>query len=298
MKKNINVLLFADDNYYKQLKTTIFSLLKNNKNTIFNFFIYGNISKSNKKKIDAFVSSHKSSVDFSLAFPDSFKSHFFVKDKTTIFLNKFIFFCLPDTIDRIIYIDCDLVVNGNICSFYYQDFNGKSVVVTKDLCLEWGPRMMPNEVLANDYFNAGVLLINLSAIKKRYSLLDIENYLNKYRGNLPCDDQDVLNMLLFNDKKVMNDRTYNYCIRHRDQSKNDEYKKCIIFHYYYQNNKPWKYSYYNRKGFMMYWKYAFRTYGYFSFFIHYLVFLYKITRHYYMGVLKNKLKAAFKRIVI
>ena len=292
----MNVLLFANDAYYVQLITVLFSLYKNNITDSFTIYLYG--LETTRPKLVGYIRrlcKEKMHIVFLDGFPKEFQRHLSIDDKTSIFLNKFIFFVLPSEVERVLYIDCDLVINGSLSEFYNQSFENNSLIVTRDLALDYGPYKMPNGLLNPNYFNAGVLLINLAKIRALYSLNTIEMWLDKYRGRLPNDDQDVLNMLFFNDTKVMPNRSFNYCVRHKDQRIHSEIATACIIHYYYQNNKPWKYSYYNRNGFRIYWKYARHTFGPLVYLRHLFVYRFLVFRFLYLATLHRKMRTLLQR---
>ena len=82
---------------------------------------------------------------------------------------------LPDNIDRILYLDVDLIINGSVEEFYHVDFKGDEVIVADDSNGKrsrdtFGSKQaeMFKDMLDNGfrYFNAGVMLFNVQEIRK------------------------------------------------------------------------------------------------------------------------------------
>ena len=82
---------------------------------------------------------------------------------------------LPDNIDRILYLDVDLIINGSVEEFYHVDFKGYEVIVADDSNDKrsrdtFGSKQaeMFKDMLDNGfrYFNAGVMLFNVQEIRK------------------------------------------------------------------------------------------------------------------------------------
>lgn len=88
---------------------------------------------------------------------------------------------LGDQIDRILYLDVDIIINKDITEFYFTDFEDKLMIVSKDMEFEQTlstdtPESKPRHEffreLSKDgmtYFCSGVLLMNLSKLKEFYS---------------------------------------------------------------------------------------------------------------------------------
>ena len=85
---------------------------------------------------------------------------------------------LPDNIDRILYLDVDLIINGSVEEFYHVDFKGDEVIVADDSNGKrsrdtFGSKQaeMFKDMLDNGfrYFNAGVMLFNVQEIRKTHN---------------------------------------------------------------------------------------------------------------------------------
>ena len=120
-------------------------------------------------------------------------------------------FFVPDLISefssRVLYLDGDIVCNGPISEFMTMNIDNHVVATAPDLkCKEYATRFS-----LSNYFNAGVILINIDQwMKKSITSLLLET-LNLYQSqniDLPCADQDILNIVL-KDNTFFVSRKYN-----------------------------------------------------------------------------------------
>lgn len=122
-------------------------------------------------------------------------------------------------LDRVIYLDCDIVVRGDIQSLWDENL-GTSCI---------GAR---SHVGKSD-FNSGVLLLDLHMMRQNYDLTRSSLQFLSDHLTTPCPDQDALNFV-FGDSYHQLDRKYNlYSEEHSSLSESD-----IIIHFTWI--KPWK----------------------------------------------------------
>ena len=105
---------------------------------------------------------------------------------------------------KILYIDCDLVVNKDLAALYDIDLNGCIVGAVKDIDVagnvnlknnQWNTYIPEKLGLENafDYFQAGVLVIDLDKLRNTTSSEEMIKL--ALSDNWRCHDQDVLNMI-------------------------------------------------------------------------------------------------------
>ena len=120
-------------------------------------------------------------------------------------------FFVPDLISeissRVLYLDGDIVCNGSISEFMTMNIGNHIVATAPDLKYkEYATRFS-----LSNYFNAGIILINIDQwMKKNITSLLLET-LNLYQSqniDLPCADQDILNIVL-KDNTFFVSRKYN-----------------------------------------------------------------------------------------
>ena len=108
---------------------------------------------------------------------------------------------LPDY-DKVLYLDADMVVDNDVADLYKYDIGEHAVAAVKDIDIAGQVKLNMNDLcnyiqteleLDNcyDYFQAGVLILNLEAIRK---IIDSEGLIAIAKGKKwRFEDQDVLN---------------------------------------------------------------------------------------------------------
>ena len=107
--------------------------------------------------------------------------------------------CTPSLlkgIDKVLYLDCDLVVNGCVQELWNMDLDGYSMAALEDATLSYD---IVKDYIGYDYFkegymNSGVLLMNLKYWREHHVQERLFAYLNTHMVKLP--DQDALNVVL------------------------------------------------------------------------------------------------------
>lgn len=177
----LNVSFACDDNYSPYLAICLVSLLKNNIgdfDEIEIFVLDSGIKKINKEKIRKIAHDYGADISF-IHVAD-------IEEKYNLTLNKmsvkgdfslatysrlFIASLLPETVDKVIYLDCDALVLGSFKEIWDLDLNNylAAGVLALNCTAEVKKAIDLNE--DDSYINAGMLLINL----KRWRQENVEN---------------------------------------------------------------------------------------------------------------------------
>ena len=101
---------------------------------------------------------------------------------------------LPRSVRRVIYLDCDLVVRRDVAELWQCDLGQHSTAAVLE------PRAHHHRDVGlrseTDYFNAGVLLLDLSAWREQHIHRRALEFATKFPGHLRYHDQDALNHVL------------------------------------------------------------------------------------------------------
>ncbi|WP_063654509.1 glycosyltransferase [Candidatus Arsenophonus triatominarum] len=146
---------------------------------------------------------------------------------------------LSSIIDKVLYLDADIVCKGNITSLTKINFNNNQIAaVVADSDRKKRNKSPDTHSLNENYFNAGLMLISTSQwFKSDVSNKAIELLSKKI---LPYLDQDALNLILI-DKTIFIDSKWNtfckidYGLRKKIQKINDS----VVFIHYIGVTKPW-----------------------------------------------------------
>lgn len=109
---------------------------------------------------------------------------------------------IPNSVDKVLYLDCDMVVLSDLDDLWNTDIKDKAVGVVPDMFSQ--DIRVYNRLdyeMHLGYFNSGVLLMNLNYWRTNNLSIRILDYIDKNPDKLMCWDQDALNYVL-RDTKV------------------------------------------------------------------------------------------------
>lgn len=252
LKETIHICLSFDDNYSPHADVTITSLLNNtNPNQSVHFHILCDDKLSNKNRL-LITSDRGSNVKFSFYDIDASLFSSLPLNRSYISVNTYyrlVIHQLLKHLDKVIYIDSDTVVYGNIAELWQEDIEN----YTLGACLDEGGLLQSRRLLLGDthnYFNAGIAVFNIKKINEIYTNVFtnyMENYY-KYNDRIVLQDQDILNLTFKDNSKIIplrwnvNSRIFTFNELDRKYDKQDELNAihhCGIIHYT-DSKKPWK----------------------------------------------------------
>lgn len=218
----INIVCATDDKYVPYCGVMLTSLFENNKERVVNIYIMIDKPLSDKglkqflcleKQYEQHI--HYFTVDRS--FFDKYpirgedKEHLSIVTYYRLFAEEL----LPKEIKQVLYLDCDIIVDGAIGELFDMDWTDIAIGVVPDMCTEWDAyynRLGYEKALG--YFNAGVVLMNLEYWRKHHMAKRCFDYMVHNYEKLDNNDQDVLNVVMKDLKRNLS-VTYNYQIQLR-----------------------------------------------------------------------------------
>lgn len=252
MKKNI--LTSINKNFIKYFLATIRSLADSNPNCEFTVYILQSAIPQEDKQ---FITD-KFPPKFTPVFLDVDESYFkgmpcSKRWPHETFYRLMVTKLLPENVDKVLYLDGDIIVHGNIDELYDTDFKGNLFVgcMQVNKLLNFFNCLRLNAFPNYKFVNAGVLLINVAQLKKELDLDKIAKFIRRNKMRLAMLDQDVLFKFFGNKMLVVDRYKYNLADRHitaynkRHKNKIDLNwieKNNVIIHYL-GRNKPWKDNY-------------------------------------------------------
>ena len=208
---NMNIVFSINNNYVPYCLTTICSICENNKSEQISFYILNtDISEQNKSIINTFLSNYSNcSISYILltntiytTFPINQKNQTNKYISIETYFRLFLTEILPTNINKVLYLDSDLIIRGSLHDLYDTDLSSVAIAAVRDNeyfniqeynRLRYEPKF--------GYFNAGVLLINLDYWRKNDCYKTFTSFISSYPERLKKHDQDVLNSIFYNCKK-------------------------------------------------------------------------------------------------
>lgn len=256
----MNILISINEKYVDIAETMLFSLKRNTKEPIVVYLLKHSLPQDQITRFKQYLE-HECGITLSVievdsAFFDTFPmgSYFSIEMYFRILAQ----FLLPESLERILWLDSDIIILKDIGAFYHQSFNGMKYVVCSDnntdsqfLTTEIQKERfgLPEE---HEYFNSGVMLMNLPLLRQETNTETILRKCLELKDKLLYPDQDILNALYFGQVKYADRKIYNNRPWGRAKIPKEELAQTAIFHYAGQN-KPWLYRCMNNAS-KIYWK--------------------------------------------
>ncbi|HEX9060770.1 MAG TPA: glycosyltransferase [Clostridia bacterium] len=256
--EKIRVVSACDSNYAKPLGIMMVSLLENTycKEKIEFYVIDGGISAKDEEDLRTCVSKYGCKVNFLVLKPERYQdlkkqSYFSYATYFRIFVPEL----MDQSIKKVIYLDCDLIVRGDIVKLWKTDVSNYFIAAVEDVGMEnsgdYGAMIKRNIGMPRKftYFNAGVLIINLDKWRRNNISNKIRDYLISNKDKITFADQDGLNKVFmeqwlhlpmeWNQQAVIYDLYKERKINRTDMMNAILNPKII---HYSQKSKPWHYT--------------------------------------------------------
>lgn len=200
----MNIVLCIDNKYVAYCSVLMVSILENNNDEDLCFFVLSkSISRRWKMYLSKIVGEYGKYIYF-FDIKDDVLNNCPVSGHISLatYYRLLIPSVLPDNIQKVIYMDCDMIVNSSLKSVWNMDLEGHLIAsVLEDDSKINACRLNYDHDLG--YFNAGFFVLDLSLFRK-YNLLPLLlEYISKNRSLLTYWDQDVLNYNLKDKKKII-----------------------------------------------------------------------------------------------
>jgi lipopolysaccharide biosynthesis glycosyltransferase len=193
---SVNILICTNALFQQHAAVCLASLLANNPNFFFNIVIVGRVTEDlDEKKLQrsliCFPNHALSFRQFAppadLLLPLAPGAHYTIDTYTRVWLAEF----FPATVNRVLYLDADIVVVGSIAPLWNTDLTGSLMGAVDIPGSDQGVRLLGMRA-EDGYFNAGVLLIDLARWRETRADQTVINYIHTYPERLEYD-QDALN---------------------------------------------------------------------------------------------------------
>lgn len=241
----IQLTIGVDDGLILHLEALVHSLDKNTDTPIDLYIIYASLTAESISRVK-FINDKLEAVTLILR-PIPKESRQFIEninmDKARLPIGTYFRIIVPEVLtdlDRVIYLDTDMVVNASLKPLWQTPLEGNFIGACEDSLVFYHRRVNAESVLfgkqGERYFNAGMMLMDLK-LMRQYST-------SFYSAQLALDtadvikyaDQDVQNLYFYGANKQI-DLTYNYGLEYVQYTDRPLSEVAII--HYYGWKKPW-----------------------------------------------------------
>lgn len=251
----IQIALCTDNSYAMPAGVMMYSVLKNHPAARFHVIVPQDFSDSNRKKMESVAGQFGASVSFITidnsifgGFPiyrEDQPGHISIAAYYRLFLTDL----LPATVDKVLYLDCDLICRSSLQELWDTDLTGCPLACVQDIPfsgISEAIRLGYDETLG--YFNSGVLLINLEYWRRNNAKQLFTDFVNDHLDLVRYHDQDVLNCVFRGQVKFVHprfnaqDRLFHRhnmgALPYPDIEVTEARTNPAIVHFTYRN-KPW-----------------------------------------------------------
>ena len=247
MSTGIHIVFCINDAYVSHLGTTMASVLANNPQTDFVFYIVStDLSADSKKKIEKLKVRFPR---FSVTYLTPPKELFQNLKLTINYISSETYFryaiadLLPD-LDKVLYLDADLMVTGDLMPLWQTSLSGEGGYLAAAVPDAWIEKLNYKSTIGfhkeDVYVNAGVLLLNLKKMREQSVSKQFFDMHEVWKDRIFYQDQDIINLTLRGKIKLV-DSIYNFTTYHYKKEKAKR-KQAVIFHFT-GAKKPWHKSY-------------------------------------------------------
>lgn len=205
--ERINIVCTLDNNYCQHCAVLLSSIFETNKELFFDTYILSDfIDETNRNKLSKLVDNYSQKLHYIQIDKKQFEGLPFGGRFSNISLATYYRLMLPDvlpeSLDKVLYLDCDIVVNGGISSLWNLDLQKNAVAGVEDSVgiSSNAPKRLGYPAIYS-YFNAGVMLMSLSTLREMQFTPKALSYIKWHLKEIVYHDQDILNALLY-DKKI------------------------------------------------------------------------------------------------
>ena len=269
-----NVVSALNDRYVPYTYVMLYSLFKNNPAAhIRVYLLESDVSDSSMERLDALAGRYDNEINYIKMDDSMFDERLLdagdwsMETCYRLAMND----VLPKDLDRVIYLDGDMIINADISDLYEMRFErDRHLVVTHDMTMtpdsgevygELHTEVFNKLIRENSYFNAGMILMDMEYLRSRYGLADYMRMAESLNYEVFAPDQDLLNLMHKDETQYVDAWEYdlfacNAFIRGYDLDRVRRDVKIIHF----VGDKPWQGgSHFHYDVEHLWWDYALET---------------------------------------
>ena len=268
----MNIAVAANEAFVKYLYVMLMSLLENNAGQSEPCRIYllsADMKEEQIEIIKKLVETYGGSLHFIRMDMEKFPKELPSNEMITVetYFRLALPELLPKELDRVLYLDADMVVLQSLRELYETDFEGKTFVVCKDGTAVSAEHVAQSGLFAElkekenfQYFNAGVMLFHLEKLRNTCDFAFFMEQALAHKEELVYHDQDLLNYLFWNDVKYVDAERFNLAAR---TAYNIGYRSDWVREHtailHYAGPKPWRHKEVRYELERFWWEYAKKT---------------------------------------
>ena len=255
----MNILVTLDRNYLQPLRVMLGSLYLNNPGETFEIYLVGDGLQA-----EDWADLERLCARRGALHPVTVPEDLFAAAPVVRYYSRAMYYrllaaqLLPAELDRVLYLDPDILVINPLRPLYDTNLEGKLMAASvhrglTDISSRVN-RLRLDTPEAEGYFNSGVLVMDLAAMRRRMDPAEIFAYARDHADVLILPDQDILNGLYSTELYPVEEGLWNYDARRFDRyqlsSQGEMDMDWVMDHtavlHFCGKRKPWHKSYRGR----------------------------------------------------
>lgn len=201
-EQHLNILVQSSDYYAPIAGVMLTSLFENNKDIekITVYLMTGDMSEKNRTRFQALAEQYRRTIKFiDAAKIDSFlDDHQLPKYRNSYaaYYKMFALEMIEDKLDRLIYLDADMVVTGSLIELITYDLGAN----TLGMCLDTVQLKYKKMIKCNSqfFYNTGMIVFDVKKWRETRCMNRIIEHITQVHAAYPVVDQDLMNIVFSN----------------------------------------------------------------------------------------------------
>ena len=199
----MNIVLASDNKYVQHCAVTMTSIISHNDNVHF-YIITDGISNNNKEILNEIGNQKGGKIDYCYVDEELLTLLPMPKDSNLKHISKATYYrlfldsLLPKSVEKVLYLDCDIIVRGNLMDLWNIDLTNYAIAAVfqpdSPMTIDCLKRLdIPYDC---GYFNAGVQMINRVYWQDNHMQEQFMSFLKNNYSKVLFHDQDVMNAVM------------------------------------------------------------------------------------------------------
>ena len=266
IQNKMNIAIALNSKYMRYAYVMLTSLFIQHPHTLFQLYaLHMDLTDSDKEALRSLGRQYNSEFHFLYIDPSVFSDKLPTTEAWSLeaYFRLQLTDLLSDSVERILYLDVDMIICGSLLDLYHTDFEDNLFCVCKDMSVNGhiddirGALFNPLLEKGFLYFNSGLMLWNIAALRGKYSFEDYMQLAADLHYKILAPDQDLLNYMHWKHVKYIDEYRYNLFgrIAHSHGVTYEDVKKetCIV---HFAGYKPWSGEYVHYDIEQLWWDYA------------------------------------------
>lgn len=253
----MNLLVTLNDNYILPLKIMLASFFEHNGKGHKIYFLYSDVKEEKMQEVNALIRENGCELypirmDNVITEQIPVFRYFTMEMYYRLFAGR----VLPAGEKRVLYLDPDILIRGNLQTMYETDLEGMVMAGIEDNAVKTLLSAHKQKIGFREeecYINSGVLLMDLDKMQEKFDPGEMYRILEENREVLEYPDQDVINLLFRGQIKVL-ERRYNYNTGYGSAIEMIKYllygfykeKRYAVIVHFMGASKPWHPDYFGK----------------------------------------------------